>query len=466
MTAGSVVAPQIIPIRKHPQGKAKHQVDTETPIAIKSDTPGVCIYYTVDGSKPAVVQRPGSVGTSTRRYDGPVLLPEGRVALKALAVTRLEEERPCLLKTLLLIPHKESPLKNLTNTQTTRIQRETDFLRCAQCLHHCPSDPFARFCLQCGAVVPPIPGQTLPPAEGGQMAQCLHCKTLVPVNTPTCVICEAPISPQLQPRASVKLQVDSAPPVPSREGGRWSCSTCKRLNHCDARYCDWCGSKHGHAASYVMCWRCGATCRRFANYCGACGVFLEGPTRTDTTRTTGGDQVQAQDQAKAQAQDQAQAISPAAPSPGVALAPPTAERQTQTVGLFYPSTTELHRKEQQRALESSRQKQMRDRWPLLTAISPGRGYWRKQLDHVAAHLRSYSQNNPHFRALIGEPRLGQVVSAVIQEDDYEVSLRINFASAGREKPKVNGEEDGAKPPGRTGTLSSVTEGSASRSSLG
>lgn len=36
------------------------------------------------------------------------------------------------------------------------------------------------------------------------------------------------------------------------------------------------------------------------------------------------------------------------------------------------------------------------------------GFWRKQLDHICAHLRSYTQNNNEFRALIGEPRLGRV----------------------------------------------------------
>lgn len=41
--------------------------------------------------------------------------------------------------------------------------------RCAQCLSLRPSDPLARFCPQCGAVVPPVPEQRLPPAEGGQV---------------------------------------------------------------------------------------------------------------------------------------------------------------------------------------------------------------------------------------------------------------------------------------------------------
>lgn len=87
----------------------------------------------------------------------------------------------------------------------------------------------------------------------------------------------------------------------------------------------------------------------------------------------------------------------------------------------------------------SKQQSSRSHQP-LTAISPGRGllllplltltlmsraaqllmlasslgslvcpgYWRKQLDHVCAHLRSYAQNNAPFRALLGEPRMGRV----------------------------------------------------------
>lgn len=61
------------------------------------------------------------------------------------------------------------------------------------------------------------------------------------------------------------------------------------------------------------------------------------------------------------------------PAPNVKLATPTSDQYTQTVGLYYPSATELQRKEQQRALQLSREKATRDRQPLLTAISPGRG---------------------------------------------------------------------------------------------
>ncbi|KAM4603917.1 double zinc ribbon and ankyrin repeat-containing protein 1 [Polymixia lowei] len=572
MTAGSIVAPLIIPVRIPPPGGTKQQVHTSTPVEIKSDTPGVSIYYTVDGSKPEALQRPGFGGNSTLKYTRPIHLPEGRVSVKALAVTRwailtrdgrnsatvtkvflvtLNESKPreeneenllqnytssqetegtswwpeagCSPGSTLRPPvwrvkggvshrppagprflsarlgpqapvpetsssHRsqtlnislqDSVLKNLSDTQTSRIQRETDFLRCARCLCPRPSDPFAHFCLQCGSPVPPVPGQRLPPTEGGQMAICVQCRTTVPVNSLTCVICEAAISPQLQPQASLRLQDkvlcpscgsgnpghmcycvtcesrlpqpstavsrgQREPPLSSQEDKMVVCSKCTRINHCDARFCDWCGSKPGHTSCCVMCPVCGASSPPYASYCGTCSVFLEGPARyqhlTSLARPTGGavlhnlvcwraDIIASPGPSHGAAW---QPLRSSNPAPNTVLAPPTADAQTQTVGLFYPSATELHKKHQERALEQSRQEQTRDRWPLLTPVSPGRGYWRKQLDHVSAHLRSYAQNNPDFRALIGEPRMG----------------------------RVNGEPGSIKTPGQTESqnLSSVTEG--------
>uniref|UniRef100_W5NFB6 Double zinc ribbon and ankyrin repeat-containing protein 1 n=1 Tax=Lepisosteus oculatus TaxID=7918 RepID=W5NFB6_LEPOC len=601
MTAGSIVAPQIIPIRIPLPGKAKHQIDTNTPVEIKSDTPDVSIFFTLDGSKPEVLKKPGFGESSTLRYRGPVALPEGKVTVKALAVSRDGRESAVVTKFFLVeylpppddpalleddkdnfleeytqeslegsaffpggrraagsaweetaqklqavkiqgrLSHKppkgphylttrlgplwpgsepvsalsshrlqvqqapsgtaDNPRKSLTSTQMSRIQRETDFLRCAQCLSPRPSDPFARFCLQCGAPVPPVPGQRLPPPEGGQMVMCVHCKTMVPLNTSTCVICEAPLAPQLQAQAGIRLQDklicqvcgtgnpvhishcvtcetklpeslnavfggQSATPVPISDGKMLSCSKCGRVNTSDARFCDWCGAKPAQPVSYVTCSRCGASSHPYANFCGSCGVYLEAPPRPDSRASMSWSALDPDQIRSMQAQDATwQPLSLSLPQPW-AEQTQRVDRQTQTVGLFYPSSTELQKKEQQVAQQLEKQEQMRDRKPLLTAVSPGRGYWRKQLDHICAHLRSYTQNNTEFRALIGEPRMGKMISAVIQEDNYEVSLRINFVLAG-DKHGLTGNP--FRPSGNN-LLSSVTEGrsslSGSQASLG
>ncbi|XP_036961787.1 double zinc ribbon and ankyrin repeat-containing protein 1 isoform X4 [Acanthopagrus latus] len=504
MTAGAVSAPLIIPItHRH---RAKNHIDTSTPVSIQSDTPGVLIFYSLDGSRPAAAQR--SPAGSSRKYSEPVLLPAGRVSVRAVAVTSDGRESSMVTKVFSVelvdsnlkenvddlqssaqrpsegtLRSTENPagsslrppeprmmgntspnpgprflngrlgspnpaaqterslsassgaLKQLSSTQMTRFIRETNLLRCVQCLSVRPSDPLARFCAQCGAAAGPLAAHRRPPADGGQ---------------PVCV-------------------EDSAPSVPSADSRMLSCSRCKRMNRRDARFCDWCGSKPDHAARCVICCRCGASGDPYAFFCTTCGIFLEAPAPPtcygDIRRPVG--DATAKRAAATPAHDITwQAMPSSGPAPMVRMTTPTAEQCTQTVGLYYPSSTELQRKEKQRAQELSRQQAPRDGRQLLTTVSPGRGYWRRQLDHVCGHLRSYTQNNVSFRALLGEPRLGRMVSAVIHEDRYEVSVTVSFVSAGREENQVDPAADGVGlTAGRTETLSSITERSSDSSRL-
>ncbi|CAI5678783.1 unnamed protein product [Oreochromis niloticus] len=528
MAAGAVSAPLIIPIIHLQTHRAKNHIKTSTPVSIQSDSAGVLIFYTLDGSKPGAGHR-GAAGSS-RKYSEPILLPAGRVTIRAVAVTSDGRESSIVTKVFSVDPldnflqpppeetsspaetseprmmgnpslqsgprflygrhgseigaqlvssHRSQPavfrgsgdLRQLKSTETTRVQRDTDFLWCARCLHRRPSDPFAQFCAQCGAALSPLPSHKLPPAEEGQMLLCVFCGALVPANTHTCLVCEAAIDQQLQPRAGITLQVGGArSSVPSDPGAHTrmlSCTRCKRLNWGDARFCDWCGSKPTHAARCVTCQRCGASAHPYTFYCTACGIFLEAPVPLgscgDITRSVKG---AANRQVGVQTACGATWRTTASSHPlrSVKIAPPTVDQCTQTVGLYYPSGTELQRKEQHRALQLLRKQVQSDRHPPLTAISPGRGYWRKQLDHICAHLRSYAQNNAPFRALLGEPRLGRMVFAVIQEDPHEVSLTVSFAAAELKEKQVGADDDGTGSPGGgfelaswTKTLSSITE---------
>ena len=76
------------------------------------------------------------------------------------------------------------------------------------------------------------------------------------------------------------------------------------------------------------------------------------------------------------------------------------EAATQTYGIYYPSAKDLDVliTQNKRLLE---EQEFKDKPPVLTAVSPGKGYWRKQLDHVCAHLKAYAVNRPDFRALMG-----------------------------------------------------------------
>ncbi len=192
------------------------------------------------------------------------------------------------------------------------------------CLAPRPADPYARFCNACGQAVPPLPQSRLPPPEAGQMGMCVHCRSLVPFNVPTCLVCEMPMAPQNQPQASRRLRdrllcsvcgtanpasLDScvtcearladkarpihldeaAPPLPPTGGAASeprmvSCTHCGRVNNCDARFCDWCGAKPQPALSNLVCPKCSSHNHPYARFCATCGLMMEPPPR----QTNGG----------------------------------------------------------------------------------------------------------------------------------------------------------------------------------
>ncbi|XP_058419266.1 double zinc ribbon and ankyrin repeat-containing protein 1 isoform X6 [Diceros bicornis minor] len=471
MTAGSVCVPQIIPLRVPQPGKANHEIDNNTLLEMKSDTPDVNIYYTLDGSKPEFLKRLGYGENNTFKYTEPITLPDGKIQVKAIAVSKdcrqsgvvtkvfqVDYEPPNTVssednignvlkdsskqelkngfvgaklrkkyknaenklgwnvnlrkfpdlnldegadpKTLKYLCFSASPLetpayreesgsrppthqsqfpgfanitgqKSLTSTEIMRIQRETDFLKCAHCLAPRPSDPFARFCQECGSPVPPIFGCRLPPPEGAQMGLCAECGSMVPMNTPICVVCEAPLTLQLQPQASLRLKE------------KVICRTCGTGNPAHLKYCVTCEGALPSTQEPQSAW---------------------------------------------------QSLSVSCPKPDAGTKKAVG---TQTTGLFYPSGKLLAKRELEVASQKQTQEKMSDHKPLLTAVSPGRGYWRKQLDHISAHLRSYAQNNPEFRALIAEPRMGKLVSATVHEDGYEVSIRLNYIQVSNKNLSLN-----------------------------
>ncbi|NXP75159.1 DZAN1 protein, partial [Ramphastos sulfuratus] len=535
MTAGSVSVPQVIPLRIPLPGKAKCEIDTNTFIEIKSD-----------GSKPELIRKPGYGEHNTFKYKGPIILPVGKIMVKALAVTKdyrkstvvtkvflvaykqpnilcsvedsdknflkdvavqereggmltakpkknqvnlqirpawseapqdfqvLETERKITHRSLhgpkLLASHLEATeyrdgslsalpteslqfasssavtnRRSLASTQVSRIQRETDFLRCPHCSAPRLSDPLAHFCQECGFPIPPVPVRRFPSPERAQMAPCLECKHLVPTNTPTCIVCESPKAPQLQPptnsciKGKVICQVcgtgnplhhrhcvtcesklpelqmpvfggDTPPPYHGQQKKTVSCSKCHRANQCDARFCDWCGAKPGPPPSYFACFKCGTSNQPYARFCGSCGVYIEPPSRVGSPNSSlvdPGKSVGFSEAKQFQAQVAWQPLPISLPTTRTELKE-REEKGTQTIGLFYPSSRLLEKKELELISQKEKLEKMSDRKPLLTAISPGKGYWRKQLDHICAHLRSYAQNNLKFRALIGEPRMGKV----------------------------------------------------------
>ncbi|KAM7126430.1 double zinc ribbon and ankyrin repeat-containing protein 1 isoform 2-T2 [Molossus nigricans] len=552
MTAGSVCVPQIIPLRVPQPGKANHEINNNTLLEMKSDTPDVNIYYTLDGSKPEFLKRIGYGENNTFKYTKPISLPDGKIQVKAIAVSKdcrqsgivtkvfqVDYEPPNTVssedsvenvlkdsskqewkngfvgsklrkksknaenklgwnvklrkflelevggrtepKTLKDLRFSDSPLeipayceesrtrppthqsqfpsfahitghKSLTATEIMRIQRETDFLKCAQCLAPRPTDPFVRFCQECGFPVPPIFG-CLPPPEGGQIGLCTECESMVPMNTPVCVVCEAPLALQLQPQASLRLKE------------KVICRTCGTGNPAHLKYCVTCertlpsSQEPGISTCYSVCPKCGASNPPSARFCGSCGIYLKSLAKLSVDNSLA--VAAGKPGSVAEPRSAWQSLNVPLPKPDFET---KKDVGTQTAGLFYPSGNLLAKRELEMASHKQRQEKMSDHKPVLTAISPGRGYWRKQLDHISAHLRSYAQNNPEFRALIAEPRMGKLISATVHEDGYEVSIRMNYIQVSNKNLDLSKTVNFSDH-----FLSSVTEGGnglfGSRSSL-
>uniref|UniRef100_A0A669PKI9 Double zinc ribbon and ankyrin repeat domains 1 n=1 Tax=Phasianus colchicus TaxID=9054 RepID=A0A669PKI9_PHACC len=478
MTAGSVSVPQVIPLRIPLPGKAKHRIDTGTRVEIKSDTPEVSIYYTLDGSKPELFRKPGYGEHNTFKYKSPITLPVGKITVKALAVTKdcresavvtkvflVEYKQPNILFSmedddkkflkdvttqasfincnLLSEYRKASTLQSsslfsllqktlgnglvshrrlepqLTNQwpkprhkwfqifhcyapghHQNKISHLAVVFRCAYCSAPRLSDPLAHFCQECGSPIPPVPVHRFPSPEGAEMAPCLECKHLVPMNTPACIVCESPVDPQLQPQTNTCFK------------GKVICQACGTGNPLHHKQCVTCESKlpETQMVRLVSTAVCGTKTRPYARFCGSCGVYIEPPSRLSSQNGAlmdSGDSLRFSEAKSLQAQIAWQPL-PISLSKSRTELKETEDKGTQTVGLFYPSSKLLEKKELELVLHKEKLQKMSDHKPLLTAISPGKGYWRKQLDHVCAHLRSYAQNNLEFRALVGEPRMGKV----------------------------------------------------------
>ncbi|THD20792.1 hypothetical protein D915_008541 [Fasciola hepatica] len=394
----------------------------------------------------------------------------------------------------------------------TRLQRLTDVVHCPHCFHVRSADPSHQFCGHCGLALPKLPIPTQPEPVFDQLGTCRTCGSNVPLNLPSCLVCEQSLHHSSKatpiqmlecrvcatcltpnpvtvnscltceaslPRAVTRFSAKNMPgfgpvtppaPVPpmalppgvTERNGRGSipvtfvpCVHCRRQNNPDARYCDWCGletqatpaAQNDHTVAWrpssnkteqsspccaaqaldrrspyiFQCHHCGALTDRNSKFCCGCGAPIEPPARhivwTEQLKTRIIDDTEG-----SYCSPDRTSYSPSKRTPSVIVA----NVATQTVGLFYPSSADLRRQSSLTRSAPGSDTQLRDRVPLLTPISPGRGYWRKQLDHIIAHFKVYTNNNPGFRSVIGEPRLGKLLTADLTESPGHATVLLTF----------------------------------------
>uniref|UniRef100_A0ABM5G9W3 Double zinc ribbon and ankyrin repeat-containing protein 1 isoform X2 n=1 Tax=Pogona vitticeps TaxID=103695 RepID=A0ABM5G9W3_9SAUR len=411
MTAGSILVPQIIPLREPIPGKAKHEIDTNTLIEMKSDTPDVTIYYAIDGSKPQLSRRLDCRDHNTFKYNVPITLPDGKITVKALAVAKDYRESAIVTKVFVV--------EYVTSyTPVPDENKDENFLK-------------------------DLSKQEM---EGGLSELSLTKKEVnaeskfhwnyVAEELQECSVPSHLSEPHLKKNywttLSDRKETHSAILMPQSQG-KVLCCVCGAENPIHIKHCVICDNKLPEAHMpglfpfHFTCFKCSARNYPHDLFCGTCGVFIEPSCRLDTDDTlvnAGDDFVISKNYSLQTWQQSTNSL----PTPRTNLVEKK-EQGTQTTGLYYPSSKLLEKKEYELVSQTGKQNKVHDHKPLLTAISPGRGYWRKQLDHVCAHLRSYTQNNVAFRTSIGEPQMGKLISATIHEDGYQVSLHLNYALA-------------------------------------
>lgn len=192
---------------------------------------------------------------------------------------------------------------------------------------------------------------------------------------------------------SQKIRSSISVPTPAKiTGTLLTCPQCFRLNNADARFCDWCGATPDRKSLSVQCTTCRSTNEAQAKFCLNCGCVMEPPLRSLDSRIR---------------TDLSRPHSAIATSMNPTLAPYRStvllnktEAATQTYGIYYPSAKDIELLiTQNKRLQA--EQSFKENRPVLTSVSPGKGYWKQQIDHVCEHLKAYAVNQPEFRVSIG-----------------------------------------------------------------
>ncbi|CAF4081244.1 unnamed protein product, partial [Rotaria sp. Silwood1] len=224
---------------------------------------------------------------------------------------------------------------------------------------------------------------------------CTNCKSTIPFNSNTCVVCETPVSKEPQQRPTSQNQEKrtsiSIPTISKQTNTMMiTCSKCFRLNNPNARFCDWCSAYPDHASTSIQCTKCHTNNDSFAKFCSTCGCVIKPPLRIIDTRLKNDLNISSSSMIASTLTHNS--VNPVWLNANTTLtnyhqsySTIRKEVATQTYGIYYPSAKDIDLiiTQNKRLLN---EKELKEYRPILTSTSPGKGYWRQQLDHICAHL--------------------------------------------------------------------------------
>lgn len=428
MTAGSIPVPAIIPIRTPLPGRSKLSIDSNTKIELSIDGKQEAkIFYTINGTKPDPFPKVG-VEKCTMQYMGPFTLPAGKQTVKALALSK-DGMRESNVVTKVFdvefapVPHSppvddDLGFQDEIDQEKTRLntKRAAKNLMLSEGTAWTDVSAMKTATQKLSDMTVSGSSHRRPYADARFSSARRNRETSMRHESP-----QRPHSAKRLPETTAAMRLE-------QELDQMRTSYYTGDMDLFGKYTNGVDATSPSSPPKVsvptndirkmgMC----QYCRSVVPFSVPTCVVCEGPIPG---------------QHKPPPQTQWLPVSYPIVPPSTTAAPrrPTANASTQTVGLFYPSDRELAKKQEQEEEKKSFEKQLRDRRPLLTAVSPGKGYWRKQVDHMCAHLKAHAQNEAEFRALIGEPKMGKLLTSTVQEDGYELSVTLTFALRNNKDP--------------------------------
>lgn len=319
-----------------------------------------------------------------------------------------------------------------------RMTQEDNSFRCFHCNTERPRDPYARFCNGCGLGLPPAPGgvrtsQYFSAAVNcdncgyekasessfcrvcdsitkcskplKQRIHCENCDSMNPITVEACLVCDEPLDNHF-----LKNNMINTSQIHQPCSDFIQCPFCERVNSGDARFCDWCGKKPQTAPVTFTCERCKADNSLYSEYCCSCGNTLETPMRKSFKEHLNKEDL----------------IVENGHSPGVEKSKEKSWKKMKLQKVSRkPSKDVAIQAGENLALDESPSK-----WKSnpLYHLSPGKGYWRQQVEHICHHLKLFTQNNLEFRESIANFVMTRMISAIAaQSEESELVLTTKFA---------------------------------------
>lgn len=441
-----IPAPCIIPLCLPKFGKSKC-IDVSTMIDLCCDKEGqdLEIFYTIDGTKPQpyidIVQ-----GSKTHKFVAPFSLPPGKVTVKAITahavmpgmfssvVTKTfhVEQSPDIVKKP---KQKKYHIRNciVEKPDMPKHEEETKnpVLNSPANIMDSSSENVAESCVV--ATEDELPATDVFPVEpldqNAVLPEQHETVESSPTDSPDCAeglndsssetiedISECSFTKEDAKDVQVPLnQSPAANETPNVENSDalvkygiplQHCYVCSKVNSLTSRYCDKCGTK-----LYLVCNNCEECNPTFALFCQYCGVKLSKDEKEEEPDISCKEPVQLEDV-------------------GVWVRPPTAEKFTQ---ILHDVTDKFVQTVPVRKKEKVSTKHL----PMYT---PGRGYWRQQVDYICNYLKAHAHNNLDFRKQLGEPSLGHFLSADVIKSEEEVLVQLKFEMFHLEQLSFNGGE--------------------------